>query len=276
MQVLGNYTDGIQAALPWNFLPCSVSALQHQTAPPKGQWVRKASPGWFGEISAAICSQNSSIAGEQHWATCAGSLCNNPRFPHVLFGALCLKMILYWNKLVICRNYCNDARNHKLQTWISDCFQLNTHNGSILRQLAFVKLITVYVYHSVLLGTIKTACVTQGKGHRNQIQNICIACSQGSQHDKGVSRCWDFGGVGVALPQVLSGELKTHSNDRRWLGPCTCAAEDRWLTATPSLLTAAQCILWKITAKELTLWKTFAFVMFIVQSLVLLLNCIMS
>lgn len=178
MQVLRNYTDGIQAALPWNFLPCSVSALQHQTAPLKGQWARKASPGRFREMGAAVCSQNSSIAGEQHWATCADSLCNNPRFPLVLSGALCLKMILYWNKLMICRNCCNDPRrNHKLQTWISDCFQLNTYNGSILRQLAFVKLITVYVYHSILLGAIKTLCVNQGKGHRNQIQNICSACS---------------------------------------------------------------------------------------------------
>lgn len=151
---------------------------------------------WGNECSCLFTKQ-------QHWATCAGSLCNNPRFPHVLSGVLYLKIILYWNKPVVCRNYCSDPRrNHKLETWISDCLQLNTHNGSILRQLAFVKLITVYVYHSVLWGTIKTLCVTQGKGHRNQIQNICIAsCSQGSQHGKGGLGCWDFGGVGVAVPQ---------------------------------------------------------------------------
>lgn len=38
-----------------------VSCLQYPTAPPKGQWVRKASPGWFWEINIAVCSQNSSI-----------------------------------------------------------------------------------------------------------------------------------------------------------------------------------------------------------------------
>lgn len=54
LQVVGNYTGGIQAVLPWNFLSCSVSALQHRAAAQKGQWFRKASPGLFGEMSAAV------------------------------------------------------------------------------------------------------------------------------------------------------------------------------------------------------------------------------
>lgn len=252
-----------------------LSALQHQTAPPKGHWVRKASPGQFGEMSAAVCSQNSSIAGEQHWATCAGSLCNNPRFPRVLSSALHLKMILYWNKLVICRNYCNDPRrNHKLQMWISDCFQLNIHNRSILRQLAFVKLITVCVYHSVLLGTIKTVCVTQGKGHRNQIQNICIACSQGSQHGKGVLQCWDFGSVGVAMPQVLSWELKTQQG-QKVTGILYMCCWGQMAHSHPFPPHCCPVYTLKNNNKRIDFMKDI-FVMFIVQSLVLLLNCIMS
>lgn len=99
--------------------------------------------GQFGDISAAVCSQNSSTAGEQHRATCVGSLCNKPRFSHILSGALHLKMRSYWNRFVIPRNYCNNPkRNHKQQTWNPDCLQLNTNNRSILHQLAFVKLLS--------------------------------------------------------------------------------------------------------------------------------------
>lgn len=213
---------------------------------------------------------------QQHWATCAGSFFNNLRIPLILSGPLYLKMILCWNKLVKCRNYCNDPRrNHKLKTWISDCFQLNTHSRFILRQLTFFRLIRVDVYHSVLLGTIKTECVTQGKGHRNQSQNICIACSQGSQQGKGGSGCWGFGGAGVAVPQVLSWELKTQPG-QKVAGILYMCCWGQMAHSQPSLLTAAQCALWKTTIGELTLWKTFAFVMFTVRSLLLLLNCIMS
>lgn len=132
-------------------LPCSpVFTLQLRQHLQRASYWAKLLLWHFGEISAAVCSQNSSIAGEQRGAACAGSLCNNPRFPYVLSSALHLKMSFYWNKLEIYRKYCNNPRrNHKLQTWNPDCFQLNTNNRTILRHLAFVKLLSQFMFTTV-------------------------------------------------------------------------------------------------------------------------------
>lgn len=208
--------------LHWWYPSCGtfilVSCLQYPTAPPKGQWVRKASPGWFWEIYKCSCL----FTKQQHWATCAGSLFSNLRIPLVLSGPLYLKMILYWNKLVKCRNYCNDPRrNHKLKTWISDCFQLNTRSGFILRQLAFVRLIRVDVYHSVLLGTIKTACHPGKRPQESQSKYLhCLqpgfTAWQGQFRMLGFWRCW------CGCAPRMSWELKTQQGQKVTGILCRC------------------------------------------------------
>lgn len=131
-------------------LPCS--SRQHLQ---RDSYQAKLLLGQFGEIRAAVCSQNSSIAGESTepsvQAPCAITL------GYVLSSALHLKMSSCWNKLVVLRNYCNNPRrNHKLQTWNSDCFHLNTKkNRSILRLLALVKLLSQFMFTTVLWEPLK-------------------------------------------------------------------------------------------------------------------------
>lgn len=103
--------------------------------------------GQFWEISAAVCPQRSNIADEQHRAPCAIT----PGSPRSFLVLSILKWASsYWNKLMIFKNYCNNpGRNHRLQTWNPDCFQLNTNNRSILRQLAFVKPLSQFTFATV-------------------------------------------------------------------------------------------------------------------------------
>lgn len=87
-------------------------------------------------------------------------------------------------------------------------------------------------------------------------------------HGAGFWRCWCSCAPGIEL------ELETQQG-QKVTGTLYCAAEDRWLTAIP--FPPHCCSVYTLTNNnKRTLWKTFAFVVFIVQSLFLLLNCIMS
>lgn len=73
-----------------------------------------------------------------------------------------------------------------------------------------------------------------------------LAYSQGSQHGKVISPCWAFGGVGVAVLQVIevgSKDVAETERDRDPLHTLIHAAEAGLHTATSFLLTAAQFLL---------------------------------
>lgn len=151
------YDDTIQAVLPWNILLCcSAFALQIQTEPPKGCLPSKASPG---EISL--------FTKQQHCRWAAQSLLcrlpvQSPPLSPCPFWSFHLTVSSYWNKPVICRNYCSDPRrNHKVQPWNPGCSQINTNNRVHFTSAGICQtVITVYVYHSVPLGTSRIGCVT--------------------------------------------------------------------------------------------------------------------